>query len=169
VFVITKKVERRLNSREDRALQVSKLDFKIKEELLERLKKGTYGEIYNFDQTAFDQVIQTNEVEIEDLEDEYIADFEDYENDQFMRDDSDDSEHNPDDQPQDDQFDESQPKENLEEGDYFKMDDLEDLSSFFSSVPIEELKPPKSRPRSSKGKKHIEIEIEEEYDTNTNG
>ena len=63
---INKKRERRELSREKRALVVAQLDRSIKKELLERLKKNVYGDIYSFPQKHFDEAL--NELELEEDE-----------------------------------------------------------------------------------------------------
>ncbi|KAG5192735.1 ribosomal L28e protein family-domain-containing protein [Tribonema minus] len=63
LVAINKKVERREAKREAKAEKAADLDRSIETELLERLKRGTYGDIYNFPEVQYGKALQQAEEE----------------------------------------------------------------------------------------------------------
>lgn len=64
------KAIKRDRNRELRAKEVARLESTIERELMDRLKKGVYGEIYNLNQKEFDKAI-TKEGKAQELDEEY--------------------------------------------------------------------------------------------------
>lgn len=96
---IKKKVDRREVSREKKAVRAAQLEASIEKELLERLKSNAYGDIYNFDQDVYERVLdehmegdQEVELDEEDEEeeeedgDEFVAQYDDFSDEEAVED-----------------------------------------------------------------------------------
>jgi protein MAK16 len=166
VVGINRKIDQREERREKKALVAAKVEGNIQKELLERLAKGTYGDIYNFPEVPYQQALEDmDEEEIEEESDieeseeeeengmvEYVEDLED---DESLEGEMEDIEY------------ESGSGSGSEEASDDSSDDSEDESSDDSDSDSSDGKAkPKKKPSPKQDKKRrgtrVEIEYEEE-------
>ncbi|KAL3922111.1 MAG: hypothetical protein SGILL_002379 [Bacillariaceae sp.] len=100
----TRKVKQREERREQKALVAAKITQKVEQELVDRLAKGTYGDMYNFEQTSFNKALkqleddEEQEMETEDESEEesvteYVEDLESDEDEESIEEDMEDFEY----------------------------------------------------------------------------
>ncbi|KAK9117299.1 hypothetical protein Sjap_016246 [Stephania japonica] len=72
IMTTPRKEKKREARREEKAEKAAVVEKSIENELLERLKKGVYGDIYNYPFEAYEEIVRKQgvEVDIEDEEDE---------------------------------------------------------------------------------------------------
>eukprot|EP00029_Vermamoeba_vermiformis_P012752 TRINITY_DN7713_c0_g1_i1.p1 TRINITY_DN7713_c0_g1~~TRINITY_DN7713_c0_g1_i1.p1 ORF type:complete len:294 (-),score=102.71 TRINITY_DN7713_c0_g1_i1:30-911(-) len=155
---VNKKVERREAKREEKAEAAAQLDKAIKKELLERLHKGVYPEgVVNFPQKAFEEVLQDEGAQEEEMEEEYEEEVEgDAYVEQYDDDDDDDDEDDEDDEDDDEES-------GLDEDDEKNIDEF--MKGGASSGRKRKLTDPKDNRKSKRP--HINIEYEEENRSTT--
>lgn len=95
---VQRKIDQREERRERKALVAAKLEHSIEKELVERLAKGTYGDIYNFPEVPYQKALKSMEENAEEEEEyesedeseegmvEYVEDLEDEEEEDEMED-----------------------------------------------------------------------------------
>jgi len=97
----TRKIAQREARREQKALVAAKITQKVEQELVDRLAKGTYGDIYNFEQTTFNKALEQLEDEEAETEEEseeesvveYVEDLESEDEEESMEEDMEDLEY----------------------------------------------------------------------------
>ncbi|XP_044491830.1 protein MAK16 homolog A-like [Mangifera indica] len=93
IMTTPRKEKKREARREEKAEKAAVLDKSIEKELLERLKKGVYGDIYNYPADKYNEILDKEQLAARDLEDdeeeaeiEYVEGYDDLEEEEDMED-----------------------------------------------------------------------------------
>ncbi|KAJ0111437.1 hypothetical protein Patl1_03387 [Pistacia atlantica] len=93
IMTTPRKEKKREARREEKAEKAAVLDKSIEKELLERLKKGVYGDIYNYPADKYNEILDKEQLAASDLEDdeeeaeiEYVEGYDDLEEEEDMED-----------------------------------------------------------------------------------
>ena len=176
---VNKRLDKRERTRERKALQAAQVEKAIEQELLNRLKEGTYGDIYNFPQKNYNKALDEaggvedeDNLEVEDEEDDgqvtrtFVEDFSDSEvsdMEDFYSDESDDSD--------------GSSSEDIPSDDDESSDDNADATENSNKPTDDDTKPSNKRrapkrgsgkpKKRSKKRSYVEVEYEQETEKNT--
>ena len=166
---IHRKIDQREERRERKALIAAKIERHIEKELIERLAKGTYGDIYNFPEMPYQKALDAVEKDAEDetnTEAEEISDEENEEESNMV-------EYVEDFESEEEDVEDMEYVGNGEWGEYSEKDDDDDdddESSIGDDNKSNTKKkalppaPPRNNRDSKRGRPRIEIEYEEEHE-----
>lgn len=155
---LRRKIEKRERRKEEKALIAAKIDTAIEKELLERLKSGTYGEIYNFPSHAFDKVMD------EEVEEESESEKEGEEEEDDEEEEEEEEEEGEVEYVAEEDFEESDMSD-LEDMDRLQGDDSDDESESSSESSSDDQDVKKGKKLKARRKRpRVEIEYEQEVD-----
>jgi len=170
----TRKIKQRESRREQKALVAAKITSKVEQELVDRLANGTYGDIYNFEQTSFNKALgqiesdeeeMVTESESEESVTEYVENLESDDESESMEEDMEDFEYLGDGQwgTAESDSDESSDSDDDEDDDDTERSDIDEDSEDGDSKKEKKVgKKSKKKKNSFKKGSRIEIEYEEE-------